>query len=269
MAYIAASVVSNQPESNGNLQLASLYTQQYRVSQGQLHGLIGWQGVDITSGCGSPIYAPFNGTVTYVGMDGYNHVDERGVVWEQATMLTIQGNDGLELTLLHGDYSVIYGDEIDTGQQIGTEASHGWSTGCHSHVILKQNGQTLNFLTWQNQQKQPLEISNGKSISGYLSAYGKEPTDATLINRQEWGQIPHDLSGFDSYIAVLDCTKIGATGKLHTNAGTLSVLVFDCAGTEDGGADWMVRNNYVAELDYYTWERYPELIGTAAILVLD
>lgn len=105
--------------------------------------------------------------------------------------------------------------------------------------------------------------------TGYLSAYGKLPTDATLQHRQELAQIPSDLSKFDTYIAVLDCTNIGATGKLHTISGRLNVLVFDCAGTEDGGADWMIENNYVAELDYYTWERYPELIGTVATLMLD
>lgn len=158
MAYIAASVVSNQPESNGNLQLASLYSTQYRVSQSELHGLSGWKGVDITSGCGSPIYAPFSGIVTYQGLDGYNHI-ENGIVWEQATMLTIQGNNGLELTLLHGAYSVSGGDSIVAGQQIGTENSYGWSTGCHSHVILKQNGQTLNFIDWQNEQKQNRQVA--------------------------------------------------------------------------------------------------------------
>lgn len=159
MAYIAAGTIADRQEMNSNVQLASIYSAQYRVSQQQLHGLTGWQGVDITAGCGSPIYAPFSGTVTYVGLDGYNHVDDRGVVWEQATMLTIQGNNDLELTLLHGDYSAQIGSEIATGQQIGKEASHGWSTGCHSHVILKQNGQTLNFLDWQNEQKQDRHLA--------------------------------------------------------------------------------------------------------------
>lgn len=270
IGYIAvAATIEASKEPAANVQMASLYGAQYRVSQSQLHGLTGWEGVDITSGCGSPIYAPFSGIVTYVGLDGYNHIDERGVVWEQATMLTIAGNGGLELTLLHGDYSVIYGDAITWGQQIGTEASHGWSTGCHSHVILKQNGQIINFLTWQHRQVQPVKVSSSESISGFLSAYGQLPTDATLENRQRWDQIPNDLSRFDAYIAVLDCTKIGATGKLHTISGTLNIIVFDCAGIEDGGADWMVRNNYVAELDFYTWEKHPELIGTEAILVLD
>lgn len=84
--------------------------------------------------------------------------------------------------------------------------------------------------------------------TGFLSAYGQLPTDATIAYRQELDQIPDDLSQFDTYIAVLDCTKIGATGELHTISGTLDIIVFDCAGTEDGGADWMIDGNYIAGL---------------------
>ena len=160
IGYIAvAATIEASKQPAENVQMASLYATEYRVSQQQLHGLPGWQGVDITSGCGSPIYAPFSGIVTYQGLDGYNHVDNRGVVWPQATMLTIQAENGLELTLLHGNYAVNRGDSITSGQKIGTEASNGWSTGCHSHVILKQNGQTLNFLTWQNEQKQNRQLA--------------------------------------------------------------------------------------------------------------
>lgn len=160
VAYIAALTVANRQETTNTVQFAAMYAPPYRVSQSELHGLSGWKGVDITSGCGSPIYAPFDGVVTYQGLDGYNH-HEDGIMWEQATMLTIQGFDGLELTLLHGAYSVNGGDSIMAGQQIGTENSYGWSTGCHSHVILKQNGRTLNFLDWQQKgnSTKPLKIS--------------------------------------------------------------------------------------------------------------
>jgi hypothetical protein len=288
IGYIAvAATIEASKQPAENVQMASLYATEYRVSQQQLHGLPGWQGVDITSGCGSPIYAPFSGIVTYQGLDGYNHVDNRGVVWEQATMLTIQGNNGLELTLLHGNYSVSNGDEIIARQVIGTEASNGWSTGCHSHVILKQNGQTLNFLTWQNEQKPNTNELNVKSavvtdenrgeyqhrtgtqLTGFLSGYDKLPTDGTIQNRQNWGQIPSDLSKFDALIAVLDCNRIGETGTLHTNLGNFYILVFDCAGIADGGANWMIDGNYVAELDWYTRNSHPELIGTEATLVFD
>ena len=147
--------------TGNNFMLGSLYGD-FRVTQGHLHGLSGWQGVDISGGCGYPIYAPFGGKVTYKGLDGYNHVDSRGIVWDQNTILTIQGDNGYVLTLLHGDYRVNYGDTIIQGDLLGYEASNGWSTGCHSHVVLKDaNGHTLNFLDWQaaNRQNKPLKIS--------------------------------------------------------------------------------------------------------------
>jgi hypothetical protein len=76
------------------------------------------------------------------------------------------------LTLLHGDYRVNYGDTIIQGDLLGYEASNGWSTGCHSHVILKDaNGRTLNFLDWQqtNRQNKPLKISWYDPILGGIN----------------------------------------------------------------------------------------------------
>lgn len=147
-----------------------------------MHGLPGWQGVDISGGCGSPIYAPFSGKVTYKGLDGYNHIDARGVVYDQNTMLTIQGENGYTLTLLHGDYRVQYSDTIIQGDLLGYESSIGWSTGCHSHVILKdQNGRTLNFLDWQSSQRQtkPLKISWYDPILGGINCDSDCSTMAT------------------------------------------------------------------------------------------
>lgn len=146
----------NETISTGNGHLYS----DFRVTQSHLHGLPGYEGVDISGGCGYPIYAPFSGTVTYEGLDGYRHY-ENGRLYHENTMLTIQGDNGLELTLLHGNYHAEQGDNIIQGDLLGYESSIGWSTGCHSHVILKQNGRTVNFLEWQASQRQtkPLKIS--------------------------------------------------------------------------------------------------------------
>ena len=162
-AIVFALYASPEVESaatGNNFMLGKIYSN-FQVTGGAMHGLSGWEGVDISGGCGSPIYAPFSGKVTYKGLDGYNHIDARGVVYDQNTMLTIQGDNELTLTLLHGDYKVSYGDNIIQGDLLGYESSIGWSTGCHSHVILKQNGRTLNFLDWQSSQRQtkPLKIS--------------------------------------------------------------------------------------------------------------
>jgi len=167
--------------AGNNFMLGSLYGD-FRITQAHLHGLNGWQGVDISGGCGYPIYAPFDGKVTYEGPDGYNHIDSRGIVWDQNTMLTIQGDNGYTLTLLHGDYRVNYGDTIIQGDLLGYEASNGWSTGCHSHVILKDpNGRTLNFLDWQqaNRQEKPLKISWYDPILGGINCDSDCSTMAT------------------------------------------------------------------------------------------
>ncbi len=278
-AIVFALYASPEAESaaaGNNYALGKIYSN-FRVTGGAMHGLNGWEGVDISGGCGSPIYAPFSGKVTFKGLDGYNHVDDRGVVYDQNTMLTIQGDNGYSLTLLHGDYRVQHGDTIIQGDLLGYESSIGWSTGCHSHVILKdQNGRRLNFLDWQNNQEKLIEVNTneyqhktGQIIEGSLSAYDKEPTDQTIKNRQQWGQIPNDLSNFDAYIAVLDCNRIGQTGILKTISGNLKVLIFDCAGIQDGGAEWMINNNYVAELDYYSRIKYAEIVSTKATLVFD
>lgn len=82
---------------------------------------------DWAAGCGTPIYSPVPGkaTVTYVGDDGLN---------VGTTMIVIEGAGG-KVTLLHGDYTALQGSTVVGGvTQIGSEASNGNSSGCHSHV---------------------------------------------------------------------------------------------------------------------------------------
>lgn len=148
----------------------SLYQRQTVITNAQLHGLVGWKGVDIKAGCGAEIFAPFDGVVTYNGLDGYNHVDERGVVHDQATMLSIAAGN-LQLTLLHGDYLPKANDRVKRGQVIGFENTHGWSTGCHSHVILKENGRTVSFLEWRGAttESHPLRISTYRPELGGIN----------------------------------------------------------------------------------------------------
>lgn len=113
------------------------------------------------------------------------------------------------------------------------------------------------------------KLADVPHLSGYLSGYTQGPTDGTTLYRQEIGDIPRDLSPFDTRIAVLDCSLIGSTGTLFTEAGRLRVVIFDCAGRSDGGNHWMKGNNILAEIDWYTWQFHPDLIGTKAVLILD
>ena len=101
--------------------------------------------------------------------------------------------------------------------------------------------------------------------SGYLSAYAELPTVATLAYRQEVGDIPQDISQYDALIAVADCSLIGREALLYTEIGTMTAIIYDCAGN-DGTPTWMAENRIVAEVDYWTWQRHPEIVGGAAIL---
>jgi murein DD-endopeptidase MepM/ murein hydrolase activator NlpD len=116
-----------------------------RITQ-DWHGLSGWAGYDYATACGEPLYSPVNGVVTYNGLDGYNHVDRNGYVWPQNTMLKISFGDAYNYVLLHGDYIPQVGEQVRRGQLIGYEASHGWSTGCHSHITI-QSGE--NSVKWR------------------------------------------------------------------------------------------------------------------------
>lgn len=111
------------------------------------------------------------------------------------------------------------------------------------------------FLNWGN-------VASMRE-TGFLSAYDQAPTDATLAYR--FGENV-DLSAYDGFVAVRDCGRIGETAELETIAGTFDVLIFDCAGGADGGLQWMIEGGYVAEIDYYLREAYPELVGSIATI---
>lgn len=95
---------------------------------------------------------------------------------------------------------------------------------------------------------------------GFLSAYAQRPTDGTIAIRQDWGQLPEDVSQYDVFVAVPNCDLIGHEGVLQVNDMEYKALVFDCAGGRSH--DWMIENGIAAEVDYYFWIQHPELVGT-------
>lgn len=124
-----------------------LYAAPVQITNGRLHGLAGWEGVDIQAGCGQPIYNPLGAAVvTFSGLDGYSSGPYSN--GRQNTMLTLESG-ALELTLLHGLYMHQVGNTVQAGELIGYEDRIGNATGCHSHVILRMNGRVVNFLDMQ------------------------------------------------------------------------------------------------------------------------
>lgn len=95
---------------------------------------------------------------------------------------------------------------------------------------------------------------------GSLSAYHKNPTIGTLRLRQEWGQLPEDLSEYEVFLAVPNCGLIGYEATLQIGEESFAGVVFDCAG--EWSHWWMLENGIAAEVDWWFWLQHPHLIGT-------
>lgn len=152
-----------------------------RITNPKLHGLNGWQGVDTVVGCGTPLYAPIAGKVTHNGLDGYRH----NGVYPENTMLTIKSPTAA-VTLLHGDYAVPVGKNVLQGDLVGFSASHGWSTGCHEHVIYKVGGVTVNPL---HVGKKPLLVTWYNPTLGGINCWGNctHFRDGTRVTAASYG----------------------------------------------------------------------------------
>ncbi len=103
-----------------------------RISWG--YGSGGHRGVDITRGCGTPIYAVAPGRVYYKG----NTLDNYG-----AYMVLIVHN--VNGKLVFSQYAhvlpnipVYVGQDVDIGTVVAYMGSTGYSTGCHLHLEMSQ-----------------------------------------------------------------------------------------------------------------------------------
>jgi murein DD-endopeptidase MepM/ murein hydrolase activator NlpD len=99
-------------------------------------------GTDFGAGCGTPIRAAASGEVISVYFNtGYgnrviiDHGYERGV--------------GLGTAYNHlSNYSTFVGQHVERGEVIGFVGSTGYSTGCHLHFMVFENGATVNPMGW-------------------------------------------------------------------------------------------------------------------------
>ncbi len=158
--------------------VASIYTRP-RTTQANLHGLAGFQGVDVV-GDGDPlIYAPFDGRVASAGCDGYKttaYLKLHPVCQSEATWLDMRSADGrYRMVLLHGDYDVVAGQELKQGQRIGTDNCWGWCTGNHSHIILWDRGVLVSYLDYVGKGTPPARDLAG--LSSVLAALGYSPAN--------------------------------------------------------------------------------------------
>ena len=94
------------------------------------------KGIDLSAGCGSPIYAAGPGTVVAAGWNsgGYGNwvnIDHGG------GYVTLYGH------MVNSGVLTAVGETVQAGDQIGIEGTTGLSSGCHLHFQLDVNGQPV------------------------------------------------------------------------------------------------------------------------------
>ena len=99
-------------------------------------------GTDFGAGCGSPIRAPYAGTVVRAYYNaGYGN----------RLILRHGSVDGrrVETAYNHATHYIVGpGTQVRRGQLIGYVGSTGLSTGCHLHLMVWLNGRLVDPMTW-------------------------------------------------------------------------------------------------------------------------
>lgn len=99
-------------------------------------------GTDFGGGCGTPIRAAASGVVTdkyYNGGYGNRLFVSHGVI------------DGSSITTVYNHlskYKARVGQRVSKGQVIGYVGTTGYSTGCHLHFMVYQDGNVVNPMKW-------------------------------------------------------------------------------------------------------------------------
>lgn len=99
-------------------------------------------GTDFGAGCGTPIHAAAAGVVTdryYNGGYGNRLFVSHGI------------KRGRSLTTVYNHlsrYSAHVGEHVSRGEIIGYVGSTGYSTGCHLHFMIYQDGNVINPMRW-------------------------------------------------------------------------------------------------------------------------
>jgi murein DD-endopeptidase MepM/ murein hydrolase activator NlpD len=112
----------------------------------RFHPILGYwklhDGTDFGAGCGTPIRAAADGVVTdkyYNGGYGNRLFVSHGVM------------RGSSITTVYNHlsrYSSYVGQRVRRGEVIGYVGTTGYSTGCHLHFMVYQDGQVVNPMNW-------------------------------------------------------------------------------------------------------------------------
>ena len=110
------------------------------------HPIWGYQalhdGIDFGAACGTPVRAPAAGTVLstyYQSAWGNRVIVDHGVKYGVGVASISNHLSG---------YAVSSGDHVERGQVIGYVGTTGWSTGCHLHFTVMENGTPVDPMKW-------------------------------------------------------------------------------------------------------------------------
>jgi murein DD-endopeptidase MepM/ murein hydrolase activator NlpD len=99
-------------------------------------------GTDFGVGCGTPVLAAAAGeVVSAYGSEGYGNQ----LVLNHGTV----NGQGLATSYSHlTSFSASPGDSVQQGDIIGYSGNTGYSTGCHLHFMVYENGTPVNPMGW-------------------------------------------------------------------------------------------------------------------------
>jgi murein DD-endopeptidase MepM/ murein hydrolase activator NlpD len=99
----------------------------YTLTQG-LHGFsYGHAAIDLAAGKGTPIRSPISGVVTALFTDPYGN-----------PTLVLE-NEVYQVTLLHGEYTVVVGQPVPIGEVVGYESNLGYTTDMQGNSCAGRN----------------------------------------------------------------------------------------------------------------------------------
>jgi murein DD-endopeptidase MepM/ murein hydrolase activator NlpD len=110
------------------------------------HPIWGYQslhdGVDLSASCGTPIVAAADGTV----ISEYFQT-----AWGNRIIIDHGLKRGVSVSTISNHlsgYAVGVGDHVKQGQTVGYVGTTGWSTGCHLHFTVNENGTPVDPMGW-------------------------------------------------------------------------------------------------------------------------
>jgi len=112
----------------------------------RVHPIYGYYGLhngtDFGGGCGLPILAPSSGRVV---------AKYYSSVYGNRLFIYLGKVNGKNLTAVYNhatSYGVDVGDQVSRGQVVGNVGDTGWSTACHLHFTVLENGRPVNPMNY-------------------------------------------------------------------------------------------------------------------------